>query len=66
LIPEPHNQQEHDLFMAKSSRLMQMTEFSAMGTGITMKLPEWKSLHHVAGGHYYTIGDPVDANLIQP
>lgn len=43
---------------------MRMIVYFAMVTGITMKLAlNEKSLHHVAGGHYYTIGDPVDANL---
>ena len=23
---------------------------------------EWKSLHHVAGGHFYTIGNPVSVD----
>jgi len=64
LIPEPHNQQSHDLFIGKvvaayaDDRVFRNGHWYYHEVGA-----EWKSLHHVAGGHYYTIGDPVDANL---
>lgn len=64
VIPEQHNQQSHDLFIGKvvaayaDDRVFRNGHWYYHEVGA-----EWKSLHHVAGGHYYTIGDPVDANL---
>lgn len=67
LIPEPHNQQEHDLFIGKVIAAYADDRVFRNGHWYYHEVDaEWKSLHHVAGGHYYTIGDPVDANLIQP
>ncbi|USE82250.1 flavin reductase family protein [Acinetobacter tibetensis] len=63
LIPEPHNQQAHDLFIGKviaayaDDRVFRDGHWYYHETD-----PSWKSVHHVAGGHYYTIGDAVDAN----
>ncbi|MBJ8428418.1 flavin reductase family protein, partial [Acinetobacter bereziniae] len=67
LIPEPHNQQEHDLFIGKVIAAYADDRVFRNGHWYYHEVDaEWKSLHHVAGGHYYTIGDPADANLIQP
>lgn len=67
LIPEPHNQQEHDLFIGKVIAAYADDRVFRNGHWCYHEADaEWKSLHHVAGGHYYTIGDPVDANLNQP
>lgn len=63
LIPEPHNQQEHDLFIGKVIAAYADDRVFRNGHWYYHEADaEWKSLHHVAGGHYYTIGDPVDAN----
>lgn len=63
LIPEPHNQQVHDLFIGKVIAAYADNRVFRDGHWHYQDAPaEWKSLHHVAGGHYYTIGDAVDAN----
>lgn len=60
LIPESHNQQEHDLFIG-----------SVVGAWADDRVfrdghwyfddadPQLKSLHYIAGGTFYTIGDEV-------
>ncbi|MGM3174596.1 flavin reductase family protein [Dickeya lacustris] len=62
LIPEPHNQQTYDLFIGEvvgawaDSRV-----FSDGHWHFEDADPMLRSLHHVAGGHYYAIGDAFDA-----
>lgn len=66
LIPEPQNQQAHDLFIAKVVAAYADDRVFRDGHWYYHEAPaEWKSLHHVAGGHYYTIGDAVDANILE-
>ena len=66
LIPEPHNQQNHDLFIGQVVAAYADDRVFREGHWYYHEAPaEWKSLHHVAGGHYYTIGDAVDANLLE-
>ena len=66
LIPEPHNQQVHDLFIGKVVAAFADDRVFRDGHWYYHEVgAEWKSLHHVAGGHYYTIGDAVDANLLE-
>lgn len=63
LIPEPHNQQVHDLFIGKVVAAYADDRVFHDGHWYYHEAdPSWKSVHHVAGGHYYTIGDAVDAN----
>lgn len=63
LIPEPHNQQAHDLFIGKVVAAYADDRVFRDGHWYYHEAdPSWKSVHHVAGGHYYTIGDAVDAN----
>ena len=66
LIPEPHNQQAHDLFIGKVVAAYADDRVFRDEHWYYHEAPaEWKSLHHVAGGHYYTIGDAVDVNLLE-
>lgn len=63
LLPEPHNQQTYDLFIGEVVGAWADTrvfrdghwEFDSAG-------PEWRSLHYVAGGQFYAIGDSAVAN----
>jgi flavin reductase (DIM6/NTAB) family NADH-FMN oxidoreductase RutF len=60
LIPEPHNQQAYDLLIGE-----------VVGAGSDTRVfknghwhfehadPGWRSLHYIAGGHFYAIGDPL-------
>jgi len=63
LLPEPHNQQAYDLFIGEvvgawaDTRVFQDGHWHFESAG-----PEWRSLHHVAGGHFYAIGAPLSAH----
>ncbi len=60
LIPEPHNQQQHDLFIGKVIAAYADERVFRDGHWHYHEVePEWRSIHHIAGGHFYTIGDPV-------
>ena len=60
LVPEPHNQQTYDLFIGEvvgawaDTRVFRDGHWQFEQAG-----PEWRSLHYVAGGHFYAIGDPL-------
>lgn len=64
LIPEPHNQQTYDLFIAEiigawaDTRIFREGHWQFESAG-----PQWRSLHHVAGGHFYAIGDALQATV---
>lgn len=60
LIPEPHNQQTHDLFIGEVIAAYADERVFRDGHWLYQDVAdEWKSLHHVAGGHFYTIGNAV-------
>ena len=60
LIPEPHNQQAHDLFIGEVIAAYADERVFRDGHWLYQDVAdEWKSLHHVAGGHFYTIGNAV-------
>jgi len=62
LVPEPHNQQTYDLFIGEVEAAWSDTRVFADGHWRFEEAgPEWRSLHHVAGGHYYAIGQPLSA-----
>lgn len=62
LLPEPHNEQAYDLFIGEveaawaDTRVFRDGHWRFEHTG-----PEWRSLHYVAGGHFYATGAPQDA-----
>ncbi|EPH6761090.1 flavin reductase family protein [Cronobacter dublinensis] len=56
LIPEPHNQQQYDLFIGEVTAAWADT--CVFSDGRWHFAPaQMRSLHHVAGGHFYAIGD---------
>ncbi|MGL4666386.1 MAG: flavin reductase family protein [Saezia sp.] len=61
VIPEPHNQQTYDLFIGEvvaawsDTRIFKDGHWNFEGAN-----PTWRSLHYVAGGHFYAIGDVLD------
>ena len=58
VIPEPHNEQTYDLFIAEVVGAWADTRVFRDGHWeFETADPKWRSLHHVAGGHFYTIGD---------
>lgn len=65
LIPEPHNQQTHDLFIGKVIAAYADERVFRDGHWYYQDVErEWRSIHHIAGGHFYSIGDPVSADDI--
>lgn len=60
LIPEPHNQQAYDLFIGEvvaawaDARVFRDGHWQFESTD-----PALRSIHHVAGGHYYAIGEAI-------
>ena len=58
LIPEPHNQQTYDLFIGEAVGAWADTRvFSNGHWHFEDAAPSWRSLHHVAGGNFYAIGE---------
>lgn len=63
LIHEPHNQQTHDLFIGKVIAAYADERVFRDGHWYYQDAErEWRSIHHIAGGHFYSIGDPVSAD----
>ena len=62
LVPEPHNQAAYDLFIGEvvaawaDDRVFRDGHWHFEEAG-----PEWRSIHHVAGGHFYAIGEAMQA-----
>ena len=67
LIPEPHNQQQHDLFIGRVIAAYADQRVFRDGHWYYHEVAaDFKSLHHVAGGHFYTIGDAVSVHAQDP
>ena len=64
LVPEPHNQQAYDLFIGEvtaawaDERVFRDGHWNFEGAD-----PEWRSIHHIAGGHFYAIGEAMQARI---
>jgi flavin reductase (DIM6/NTAB) family NADH-FMN oxidoreductase RutF len=62
LVPEPHNQATYDLFIGEV--VAAWADDRAFRDGhwqFENAAPEWRSIHHVAGGQYYAIGEALRA-----
>ena len=63
LIPEPHNQQTYDLFIGEVVGAWADTRvFSEGHWHFETADPTLRSLHYIAGGHYYAIGQALDVD----
>lgn len=61
LIPELHNQETHDLFIGEIVGAWADTRiFKDDRWHFESAPPSWRSLHYIAGGHFYAIGEAVD------
>lgn len=59
VIPEPHNQETYDLFIGEVFAAWSDTRvFSDGHWHFENADPSMRSIHHVAGGNYYAIGEP--------
>ncbi|MFP2960323.1 flavin reductase family protein [Myxococcus sp. 1LA] len=62
LIPEPHNQDTYDLFIGEVEAAWADTRAFKDGRWQFERAdPAWRSLHHVAGGHFYATGEALEA-----
>lgn len=63
LIPEPHNQNTYDLFIGEVTGAWADTRVFKDGHWqFETADPAWRSLHYIAGGHYYAIGEALDVS----
>jgi len=61
VIDEPHNQQTYDLFIAEVVAAWADDRVFQDGHWVFEKAdPALRSLHYVAGGHFYAIGEALD------
>lgn len=64
IIPEPHIQSTYDLFIGEvtaawaDDRVFRNGHWDFEHAG-----PDWRSLHYIAGGHFYAIGEPLVARV---
>jgi len=62
LVPEPHNQQAYDLFIGEVTAAWADTRAFRDGHWqFETADPDWRSLHHIAGGQFYAIGEAMRA-----
>ena len=62
LVPEPHNQQAYDLFIGEVTAAWADDRVFRDGHWHFEDAdPAWRSIHHIAGGHFYAIGEPMRA-----
>ena len=58
VIPEPHNQSTYDLFIGEVTAAWADSRIFVDGHWqFETADPQWRTLHHVAGGHFYAIGE---------
>lgn len=61
LIPEPHNQETYDLFIAEVVGAWADERVFQKGHWLFETAdPSLRSLHYIAGGHFYAIGEAID------
>ena len=61
LISEPYNQQTYDLFIGEIVGAWADTRVFANGHwNFETADPAWRSLHYIAGGHFYATGVPMN------
>jgi flavin reductase (DIM6/NTAB) family NADH-FMN oxidoreductase RutF len=66
LIPEPRNQAVYDLFIAEVvGAWADVRAFSDGHWTFEKADPQWRSLHYIAGGHFYAIGEAAAAKSVQ-
>ncbi len=62
IIPEPRNQETYDLFIGEAVGAWADTRAFKDGRWrLEHADPAWRSLHHVAGGHFYATGEALSA-----
>ncbi|RYF58601.1 MAG: flavin reductase [Comamonadaceae bacterium] len=63
VVPEPHNQQTYDLFIGEIVGAWADTRVFKDGHwNFETADARWRSLHYIAGGHFYAIGEALDVD----
>ncbi|PXV54078.1 NADH-FMN oxidoreductase RutF, flavin reductase (DIM6/NTAB) family [Dyella jiangningensis] len=66
LLPEPHHQETYDLFVGEVVGAWADTRAFANGHwNYENAAPEWRSLHYIAGGQFYAIGESLRADPVE-
>ena len=66
LVPEPHNQAAYDLFIGEVVAAWADTRVFRDGHWhFEDAEPRWRSLHYIAGGQFYVIGESLQASAPQ-
>lgn len=66
LLPEPHQQETYDLFAGEVVGAWADTRAFANGHwNYENAAPEWRSLHYIAGGQFYAIGESLRADPVE-
>jgi flavin reductase (DIM6/NTAB) family NADH-FMN oxidoreductase RutF len=60
LIPEPHNQQAHDLFIGEAVAVWADPRVFSHGHWHFEAHDELRTLHYMAGGTFYLVGEEID------
>ena len=63
LIREPHNQQQYDLFIGEVLSAWADPTLFVDGHWQPIQDDAKRTLHYIAGGHFFTIGDTLDVPL---
>ena len=64
LLPEPHNQQTYDLFLGEVVAAYADERVFSDGRWHFEGHDELRTLHHVAGGNFLTIGQPIIGKIL--
>ncbi|RDS91023.1 flavin reductase family protein [Pseudomonas fluorescens] len=64
LLPEPHNQQTYDLFLGEVVAAYADERVFSEGRWHFEGHDQLRTLHHVAGGHFLSIGEPIDGHSL--
>ncbi|MGC5703565.1 flavin reductase family protein [Pseudomonas sp. NFXW11] len=64
LLPEPHNHQQYDLFLGEVIAAQADTRVFSEGRWHFDGQDALRTLHHVAGGHFLTIGASVEGRQL--
>ncbi|MCD9568170.1 flavin reductase family protein [Pseudomonas protegens] len=64
LLPEPHNHQQYDLFLGEVIAAQADTRVFSQGRWHFDGQDRLRTLHHVAGGHFLTIGGALDGRQL--
>ncbi len=66
LLPEPHNHEQHDLFLGEVVAAQADERAFKDGRWSFEGHDELRTLHHITGGHFLVVGGHVDGQVLPP